>query len=77
MTKSMAVAFAPRITVNGLALGAVLPPADGEAGPDVIKNVRSGAGGQRGLREYINALLAGWTILRHRRDHPRGWTAGI
>ncbi len=28
MTKSLAVAFAPRITVNGLALGAILPPAD-------------------------------------------------
>jgi pteridine reductase len=28
MTKSMAVALAPRITVNGLALGAILPPAD-------------------------------------------------
>lgn len=27
MTKSMAVAFAPHITVNGLALGAILPPA--------------------------------------------------
>ena len=29
MTKSLAVALAPHITVNGLALGAVLPPADG------------------------------------------------
>lgn len=28
MTKSLAAALAPRITVNGLALGAVLPPAD-------------------------------------------------
>jgi NAD(P)-dependent dehydrogenase (short-subunit alcohol dehydrogenase family) len=28
MTKSLAVALAPRITVNGLALGAILPPAD-------------------------------------------------
>lgn len=28
MTKSLAIAFAPRITVNGLALGAILPPAD-------------------------------------------------
>ncbi len=27
MTKSLAVALAPRITVNGLALGAILPPA--------------------------------------------------
>jgi NAD(P)-dependent dehydrogenase (short-subunit alcohol dehydrogenase family) len=28
MTKSLAVALAPSITVNGLALGAILPPAD-------------------------------------------------
>ncbi len=28
MTKSLAVALAPRITVNGLALGAILPPSD-------------------------------------------------
>jgi pteridine reductase len=28
MTKSLAVALAPHITVNGLALGAILPPAD-------------------------------------------------
>lgn len=28
MTKSMAIAFAPHIAVNGLALGAILPPAD-------------------------------------------------
>jgi len=34
--------MAPHITVNGLALGAVLPPADGGAGSDVIKNVPLG-----------------------------------
>lgn len=28
MTKSLALALAPKITVNGLALGAILPPAD-------------------------------------------------
>ena len=28
MTKAMALALAPHITVNGLALGAILPPAD-------------------------------------------------
>ncbi|HNB41833.1 MAG TPA: SDR family oxidoreductase [Anaerolineales bacterium] len=28
MTKSLAIALAPHITVNGLALGAILPPAD-------------------------------------------------
>ncbi len=29
MTKAMALTLAPNITVNGLALGAVLPPSDG------------------------------------------------
>jgi pteridine reductase len=29
MTRSLAAALAPRITVNGLALGAILPPSDG------------------------------------------------
>lgn len=35
MTKSLAVALAPRITVNGLAMGAILPPVDGGPGPDL------------------------------------------
>jgi len=42
LTQSLAVALAPRITVNGLALGAVLPPSDGGAGSEVIKNVPLG-----------------------------------
>jgi len=40
MTKSLAVALAPNITVNGLALGAILPPADNSsAGGKVIEAV--------------------------------------
>ncbi len=39
LTQSMAVALAPRIIVNGLALGAVLPPADGRASPDIVGSV--------------------------------------
>ena len=39
MTKSLAVALAPHIIVNGLALGAVLPPADGAAKPEILKNI--------------------------------------
>jgi NAD(P)-dependent dehydrogenase (short-subunit alcohol dehydrogenase family) len=39
MTQSLAVALAPRITVNGLALGAVLPPANESASDEIIKNV--------------------------------------
>ncbi len=39
MTKSIAVALAPNIIVNGLALGAILPPADGATNPDIVKNI--------------------------------------
>jgi pteridine reductase len=39
MTRSLAVALAPDVIVNGLALGAILPPSDGKANPEIIKNV--------------------------------------
>jgi pteridine reductase len=39
MTESMAVALSPKITVNALALGAILPPSDGKASPDILENV--------------------------------------
>lgn len=39
MTKALAVALAPTMTVNGLALGAILSPSDGNKNPDIIKIV--------------------------------------
>ena len=39
LTKSLAVALAPRITVNGLALGAILPPANESASEKLIEQV--------------------------------------
>jgi NAD(P)-dependent dehydrogenase (short-subunit alcohol dehydrogenase family) len=36
LTYSLAVALAPRITVNGLALGAILPPSDGAVKKDIL-----------------------------------------
>src|SRR5215216_949861 len=39
LTKSLAVALAPNITVNGLALGAVLPPKDGNMNPEITKSI--------------------------------------
>lgn len=39
MTKSMAAALAPKVTVNGLALGAILPPSDGNASPEITQNI--------------------------------------
>jgi len=42
LTSSLAVALAPRISVNGLALGAVLPPEDGDIPPNFLKRVPAG-----------------------------------
>jgi NAD(P)-dependent dehydrogenase (short-subunit alcohol dehydrogenase family) len=42
LTKSLAAALAPSVLVNGLALGAVLPPADGTADARILKNVPLG-----------------------------------
>ncbi|MCE1254542.1 MAG: SDR family oxidoreductase [Anaerolineae bacterium] len=42
MTQSMAAAYAPRITVNALALGAILPPADGGGADHIIQLVPAG-----------------------------------
>ncbi len=39
MTKSMAIQLAPRIQVNGLALGAILPPADQTTGTEILENI--------------------------------------
>lgn len=42
LTRSMAVALAPQITVNGLALGAILPPSDGGGDPNILDKIPSG-----------------------------------
>jgi NAD(P)-dependent dehydrogenase (short-subunit alcohol dehydrogenase family) len=39
LTQSLAIALAPRITVNGLAFGAILPPSDGGASEDILNDV--------------------------------------
>jgi NAD(P)-dependent dehydrogenase (short-subunit alcohol dehydrogenase family) len=60
MTKSLAAVLAPRITVNGLALGAVLPPSDGGAGSDVIENVPLGRWSEtEEVQQALVFLLAG------------------
>ena len=55
MTKAMAAALAPNISVNGLALGAILPPSDNAAYADILKNIPAGRWGE--LREVESALL--------------------
>lgn len=42
LTRSLAQSLAPDITVNGLALGAILPPSDGADSQDILKNVPAG-----------------------------------
>ncbi|MCX7975458.1 MAG: SDR family oxidoreductase [Bellilinea sp.] len=42
LTRSLAVALAPSITVNGIALGAILPPSDGGETEAAIRQVPAG-----------------------------------
>ncbi|MBT3391744.1 MAG: SDR family oxidoreductase [Chloroflexi bacterium] len=42
LTRSLAIALAPNITVNGLAFGAILPPSDGNLSEDLLANVPAG-----------------------------------
>jgi len=39
MTRSLAIALAPKIIVNGLALGAILPPSHGEMNSEILRDV--------------------------------------
>jgi NAD(P)-dependent dehydrogenase (short-subunit alcohol dehydrogenase family) len=55
LTHSLAIALAPRITVNGLALGAVLRPSEGVAPPNILKNVPAGRWAE--LAEVGQALV--------------------
>ena len=55
MTKSLALALAPKVIVNGLALGAILPPADGNISPEIVKNIPLKRWAQEG--EVEQALL--------------------
>lgn len=55
MTRSLAVALAPNITVNGLALGAILPPSDGADSDSIIRMVPAGRWAD--LNEIGEALI--------------------
>lgn len=55
MTESLAIAVAPKISVNGLALGAILPPSDGQARADILKNIPAGRWAEQ--NEIEQALL--------------------
>lgn len=55
LTRSLAVALAPNITVNGLAFGAILPPSDGADTTSVLDNVP--AKRWANLEEVAQALI--------------------
>lgn len=55
LTRSLAAGLAPRISVNGLALGAVLPPSDGGESESILKNVPAGRWAE--LEEVVQAML--------------------
>jgi NAD(P)-dependent dehydrogenase (short-subunit alcohol dehydrogenase family) len=56
MTRSLARALAPSIRVNGLALGAILPPSDGAGIPDAqLRQVPAGRIGS--VEETVESLL--------------------
>jgi len=60
MTKALALALSPTICVNGLALGAILPPADGGEGKKIIQPVPIGRWAHmREVTDTILFLLAG------------------
>ena len=73
MTRSLAVALAPRITVNGLALGAILPPSDGDMKSDIIKNVPAKRWSETGeVEETLLFLLTGPTFITGEIIHVDG-----
>ncbi|HLE50652.1 MAG TPA: SDR family NAD(P)-dependent oxidoreductase [Anaerolineales bacterium] len=55
LTRSLAIALAPHVTVNGLALGAILPPGDQSASDDILDRVPSARWAN--LNELGQALL--------------------
>ncbi len=74
MTKSLAVALAPHITVNGLALGAILPPADqSSASEKIIENVPAHRWSEAGeVEEALLFLLTGPTYITGEIIHVDG-----
>lgn len=60
LTRSLAQSLAPHISVNGLALGAILPPSDGAADTDILKNVPASRWARlEEVEEAIQFLLLG------------------
>jgi NAD(P)-dependent dehydrogenase (short-subunit alcohol dehydrogenase family) len=64
MTKMLAVALAPDITVNGLALGAILPPSDQPPDSGILENIPVGRWGKTSeVEDALIFLLTGPAYL--------------
>ncbi|TLN10478.1 SDR family oxidoreductase, partial [bacterium] len=60
MTQALAVGLAPNVLVNGLAFGAILPPADGAGTEKILQNVPAGRWADlREVAESVVFLLSG------------------
>jgi NAD(P)-dependent dehydrogenase (short-subunit alcohol dehydrogenase family) len=55
LTKSLAASLAPRISVNGIALGAILPPSDGGETEEILSSVPHQRWGD--LHEVVSTIL--------------------
>ncbi len=73
MTKSLAVALAPRITVNGLALGAILPPVNDSGKQNIIEHVPAHRWGEADeVGEALIFLLSGPSYITGEIIHVDG-----
>ena len=73
LTAALAVALAPDITVNGLALGAILPPSDRKASDEIIKPVPAKRWSQENEpEEALLFLLTGPTYITGEIIHVDG-----
>ena len=59
LTQSLATALAPRITVNGLALGAILPPRDSKDTSGILRDVPAQRWAEQGEVEEALLFLLG------------------
>jgi NAD(P)-dependent dehydrogenase (short-subunit alcohol dehydrogenase family) len=60
MTRSLALSLAPSIRVNGLALGAILPPENAPEDPDLLRRIPLGRWGTPAeVVHAVTFLLAG------------------
>ncbi|OGO28626.1 MAG: hypothetical protein A2W33_09875 [Chloroflexi bacterium RBG_16_52_11] len=73
MTKSLAATLAPKITVNGLALGAILPPADQPVSTEILNHIPAGRWAEASeIEKALIFLLTGATYITGEIIHVDG-----